>query len=180
MSFSITNTIQIKPALLILMGVSGCGKSTLANELNQYLKWPFQEGDALHPQANIQKMSQGQPLNDDDRWPWLEKCHEWLLDCERNHEGKGLLTCSALKRIYRNYLRKNIKSPLYFLYLKVPYEILVKRLENRQGHFMPASLLDSQLKSLEPLQSDEPYLEIDMAHPPEVVVKNTLRQLQQL
>lgn len=180
MSFSIQDKMKIKPALLVIMGVAGCGKSTLAQELDQYLHWPFQEGDDLHPQANIEKMSHGHPLNDEDRWPWLEKCHEWLLECEKNHEGKGVLTCSALKRSYRDCLRKAIKSPFYFLYLKVPYEILLKRLETRKGHFMPVSLLDSQLESLEPLQADEPYLEIDMAHPPEVVVQNTLRQLQNL
>ncbi len=169
--------VQIKPCLLVIMGVSGCGKTTLAKGLDQYLDWPFQEGDSLHPQHNIQKMSEGKSLTDNDRWPWLKKCHAWLESCD---DGKGVLTCSALKRSYRDFLRKDIDKLFYFVSLKVPYDVLLHRIEKREGHFMPVSLLDTQLKSFEPLQADEPYIEIDMSHPLETVIKETLKKLQKL
>lgn len=180
MSFSMKDHIQIKPCLLVIMGVSGCGKTTLAMDLNHYLNWPFQEGDSLHSQHNIQKMSEGKPLTDSDRWPWLEKCHAWLQASARKHGGKGIMTCSALKRSYRDFLRKEIESPFYFIHLNVPYDVLARRVEQREGHFMPASLLDTQLKSFEPLQPDEPHIEIDMAHPLEMVIQEVFIKLQNL
>ncbi|MBH9973718.1 MULTISPECIES: gluconokinase [Commensalibacter] len=180
MSLSTNDNVQIRPCLLVIMGVSGCGKTTLAKGLDQYLDWPFQEGDSFHSQHNIQKMSEGKPLTDSDRWPWLEKCHAWLKACAEEHGGKGVLTCSALKRSYRDFLRKGIGKPFYFVNLKVPYDVLLHRIEKREGHFMPASLLDTQLKSFEPLQVDEPHIEIDMSHPLETVIRDTLMKLQQL
>lgn len=170
----------IKPCLLVVMGVSGCGKSKLAQGLQEKLNWPFQEGDSLHSEHNVEKMSRGIPLTDEDRIPWLEKCHEWLKKHETDHQGAGILTCSALKKSYRDILKNKIQSPFYFLYINVPEDILLKRLQNRTGHFMPASLLSSQLKTLELPQPGEPFIEIHVKDDPfEEVLQKTLYQLQQ-
>lgn len=170
---------MIKPCLLVVMGVSGCGKSKLAKGLQEKLNWPFQEGDNLHSEHNIEKMSRGVPLTDEDRIPWLEKCHDWLIQSEQNHQGAGILTCSALKKSYRDILRKNIQGSFYFLYIHVPEDILLKRLLKRKGHFMPASLLSSQIETLEPLQPNEPFIEIRVEEEPfEEVLQKTLYQLQ--
>lgn len=170
----------IKPCLLVVMGVSGCGKSKLAKGLQEKLNWPFQEGDSLHSEHNIHKMSEGIPLTDADRIPWLEKCHEWLKDCEMNGHGAGILTCSALKKSYRDILRNNIQSSFYFLYLNVPADVLLRRLQKRTDHFMPASLLSSQLETLEPPYPDEPFIELHVKDEPfEEMLQKTLYQLQQ-
>lgn len=171
---------QIKPCLLVVMGVSGCGKSTVAKRLQQQLGWPFQEGDALHPKANIIKMSSGISLSDEDRTPWLVKCHEWLQKCEQEQHGKGILTCSALKRKYRDILKGGIKSPFYFVYLTIDQKILLQRIEHRQGHFMPPSLLSSQLETLEPPQQDESFISIDMSHSVEKAVQDIIAYLEKL
>lgn len=171
----------IKPCLLVVMGVSGCGKSKFAKGLHDKLDWPFQEGDSLHSDHNIQKMSEGIPLTDEDRLPWLEKCHEWLKSCDINQKKAGILTCSSLKKSYRDLLRKNIQSPFYFLYLNVPADILLKRLQKRTGHFMPSSLLSSQLETLEPPYPEEPFIELHVKDEPfEDMLQKTLYQLQQI
>jgi carbohydrate kinase (thermoresistant glucokinase family) len=133
--------------VVIVMGVSGAGKSSIAEGLRDALGWAFQEGDLLHPPSNVQKMHAGIALTDEDRAPWLAAIKEWIdrhLDAGQN----GLVTCSALKRRYRDFLiagRPNVRV----LYLKAPAEVLEQRVSHRPGHFMPASLLDSQLKTLE-------------------------------
>ncbi|PCD79849.1 gluconokinase [Acetobacter orleanensis] len=143
----------IRKRLLILMGVSGSGKSTLAVGLRNELGWPFQEGDDLHPPANVAKMAAGIPLTDDDRWPWLARCQEWLAHCEQTGTG-GILTCSALKHAYRDALRKGGLNPI-FLYLHTTESVLLERLQNRTGHYMPPTLLPSQLQTLEVPGADE-------------------------
>jgi len=181
MTQPIVNVSLIKPCLLVVMGVSGCGKSKLAKGLQQALNWPFQEGDDLHSQHNVQKMSEGIPLTDEDRAPWLEKCHEWLEKCAQTNQGQGILTCSSLKRSYRDLLRKNIRIPFYFLYINVPKEILLQRLQKRKGHFMHSNLLESQLETLEPFQADESYIEIyEENEPSDVVLQKALFELQQI
>ncbi|MDO8172551.1 gluconokinase [Acetobacter tropicalis] len=160
------------------MGVSGCGKTTVAEGLRNELGWPFQEGDALHPSANVQKMAAGIPLNDEDRWPWLEHCHAWLAQCEQNGTG-GILTCSALKRSYRDVLRREGLNPL-FIYLHVDQAVLAQRLQTRTGHYMPASLLPSQLQTLEPPAADEHAISVSVATPPPQTIAEILSKLKSL
>lgn len=135
------------------MGVSGCGKSTVARALVERLTWPFEEGDDLHPAANKKKMSSGVPLDDADRAPWLDKIAAWLSE----QAGAGcstISTCSALKRSYRDQLRTAAGTVL-FIHLDPSRAVLEERMRNREGHFMPASLLDSQIDTLEALEDDE-------------------------
>ena len=136
---------------VVIMGVSGAGKSTIAGHLADELGWDFAEGDELHPAANVAKMASGEPLTDTDRKPWLEAVAGWI-DGEITTGRHGVITCSALKRSYRDVLRR---PEVLFVYLSVPRDELRRRLQRRSGHFMPASLLDSQLRALEPPASDE-------------------------
>jgi gluconokinase len=135
------------------MGVSGAGKTTLATALGHHLGWPVAEADDFHPPANIAKMSAGQPLTDDDRWPWLAAIRDWLAS--HAAAGRGcIVTCSALKRAYRDLLRE-ASGNVRFLHLTGDPATLADRIARRTGHFMPASLLPSQLLTLEPLAPDE-------------------------
>ena len=132
------------------MGVSGSGKSTVGAALARALNVPFVDADTLHPPANIAKMTAGEPLNDDDRYPWLETVGEWLA----HHGGGGVASCSALKRKYRDQLRAHCPR-VEFLHLRGSPELIGGRLAARPGHFMPAALLRSQYEALEPLAPDE-------------------------
>lgn len=138
---------------IIVMGVSGSGKSTVAAMIAQNLKAIFIEGDELHPQENIEKMQSNTPLTDDDRKAWLEKIHTLILQIVNG--GKDcVVSCSALKRKYREILRFDIQNIL-FIYLKGSYEIIHQRLLKRQDHFMPINLLRSQFDNLEEPKNDE-------------------------
>lgn len=139
---------------LVVMGVSGSGKTTVATGVAQRLGWVFAEGDAFHPPANVEKMRAGQPLTDDDRRPWLLALADWIGAREAAYEN-AVLTCSALKRSYRDVLSHGHPS-VRFVHVTAKAEVIRHRLERRRGHYMPASLLDSQLATLEPLQPDEP------------------------
>jgi len=136
--------------LLVVMGVSGSGKSTVGAALSQRLRVPFADADDFHPEANIAKMSRGEPLDDGDRWPWLEEIGRWLAD----HPDGGVMSCSALKRKYRDHLRHHAPRTTFVL-LEGSREVIERRQAVRPGHFMPASLLTSQLATLEPLEPDE-------------------------
>jgi gluconokinase len=137
--------------VVVVMGVSGAGKSTVAALLATQLGWDFAEGDALHPPANVAKMAAGQSLTDEDRKPWLAAVARWIDD-ELDAGRCGVITCSALKRRYRDQLRR---PQVLFVYLDVPRAELRRRLARRIGHYMPASLLASQLATLEPPAPDE-------------------------
>ena len=132
---------------LIFMGVSGCGKSTVAALVASKLGWPMIEGDDLHPPANIAKMTQGMPLNDDDRRPWLEAIAA-RIETWRKGGTQGIITCSSLRHAYRDILRAG-NDNVRFVYLKGSYELLLDRMQHRKRHFMPASLLKSQFDTLE-------------------------------
>lgn len=163
------------------MGVSGCGKSTVGALLAGELGWPFEEGDSLHPQANIDKMAAGHPLEDDDRWPWLEKVAEWVDGCLDSGRS-GVITCSALKRSYRDVInRRGVGGGggVEFVYLAGSRETIAARLAARQGHFMPPALLDSQFATLEEPTSDEPCIRVDVG-PPAPVIADQIRQMLQL
>ncbi len=148
------------------MGVSGAGKSTIALALNEHLHWPFQEGDELHPPANVQKMHAGLPLDDADREPWLRIIAAWIR-ARRAAGEPGIVTCSALKRRYREMLVGG-DAGVRLLYLKASRAVLETRVHERTGHFMPAALLDSQLATLEEPTADE--------HPYTVLVHGTVQQ----
>lgn len=142
---------------IVVMGVSGSGKSTVGAALAQRLRVPFADADDFHPPANVAKMSSGEPLDDDDRYPWLEAIGEWLA----SHPGGGVMSCSALKRKYRDQLREHC-GEIEFVHLYGSTEVIGKRQASRPGHFMPPSLLASQFKTLEPLEPDERGVTIDV------------------
>jgi gluconokinase len=142
---------------VVVMGVSGSGKSTVGAALAQRLRVPFADADDFHPAANIAKMTAGHPLNDDDRRPWLESIGIWLHD----HRDGGVMSCSALKRAYRDQLREHCGG-VAFLHLSGTAEVIGRRQASRPGHFMPASLLRSQFETLEPLAADENGVVIDV------------------
>lgn len=153
---------------LVIMGVSGSGKTTLALRLSEELGLPYAEADDFHPEANIRKMSEGSPLNDDDRWPWLARIRDWMSDHAQAGRG-SIVTCSALKRSYRDLLR-TAKGHVLFLHVSAAPAVLRERMEHRSGHFMPASLLPSQLATLEELKPDEDGVVLENAGTEEELV----------
>jgi gluconokinase len=160
---------------IVVMGVSGSGKSTVAASLVERLGWEFAEGDDFHPAANVEKMRAGIPLDDDDRWPWLRSLAAWIGE----HEKAGrnvVVTSSALKRSYRDLLRDGHPS-VWFAHVTADAELIRDRIEHRAGHYMPASLLDSQLATLEPLADDEPGARVSGAGTPPSVVTELLAAL---
>ena len=153
---------------IVVMGVSGSGKSTVGAALAQRLRVPFADADDFHPPANIAKMTAGEALDDDDRYPWLDAIGEWLA--RQNGDG-GVMSCSALKRKYRDQLRRHCPDTV-FLHLSGTPEVIGRRQASRPGHFMPASLLASQFKTLEPLEADEGGTTIDVDQDIDSVVEN--------
>ena len=143
------------PLPLVVMGVSGSGKSTIAAQLAARIGLPFIDGDDLHPQSNVDKMHAGHPLDDADRWPWLDRVAGALNDHATT--GRGVvLACSALKRIYRDRIREGAGQHVRFAFLDVAFEVIERRLKSRTEHFMPMQLLKSQFDTLERPGLDEP------------------------
>ncbi|MFC8922413.1 gluconokinase [Cellulosimicrobium sp. NPDC057127] len=149
---------------LVVMGVAGSGKTTVATLLSERLGVTYAEADQFHPQANIDKMTAGTALTDEDRWPWLQAIRDWLTS-EAEAGRSGVVTCSALKRSYRDVLR-TAGGEVCFVHLSGSPELLAERMQHRSGHFMPPSLLPSQLATLEPLDADERGMTLDIAAPP--------------
>ncbi len=163
------------PTAVVVMGVSGSGKTTIAEALAERLGWEFTEGDSHHPPANVEKMRAGTPLDDADRAPWLDRLAGWIS--EREAAGRSVvLTCSALKRRYRDRLREGNDS-VWFVHVDVPEEELARRMAARTGHYMPASLLDSQLAALERLDGDEPGVTVSGTGDPSDVTDAVLAAL---
>jgi gluconokinase len=134
---------------IIVMGVSGCGKSSVGERLAAHFGLTYVEGDALHPAGNVAKMAAGTPLSDEDRWPWLDRIGAEMAS--HRQEGRPIVvSCSALKKIYRDHLRQAVGGKLDFVFLEGSFEVLSARMAARKGHFMPVSLLESQMKTLEP------------------------------
>jgi gluconokinase len=161
---------------LVVMGVSGSGKTTVATEVARRLGWEFTEGDDHHPKANVEKMAAGHPLDDDDRRPWLEDLAAWI----GGHEAEGrscVLTCSALKRRYRDLLRNGHPS-VFFAHVSGPQELITERVSHRAGHYMPPSLVPSQFATLEPLADDEPGRVVPAVGSPDQVVDELLADLE--
>ncbi|MBA3912300.1 MAG: gluconokinase [Acidobacteriales bacterium] len=157
--------------IMVLMGVSGSGKTTIGHLLAQRLAWPFVDGDDLHPQANIDKMTQGVPLTDEDRWPWLERIRSVMREQAREQQNL-IVACSALKQEYREYLSDGVA--ITWVYLEASPEVLRERMEHRAGHFMKAGMLESQLETLEVPQD---ALQVDVEKDPAEVVEQIVRQV---
>ncbi|MDR3433480.1 MAG: gluconokinase [Rouxiella aceris] len=158
---------------VILMGVSGTGKSTVGLALAQAMQAKFIDGDDLHPRQNIRKMASGQALNDDDRRPWLEHISDVIFSLEQKNES-GVLVCSALKKRYRDQLRQG-NNNVRFLWLKGDYNCVLDRLRQRQGHFMPEALLQSQFAALElPAEDEVDIIAVDIAAPVATLVSQSL------
>lgn len=157
------------------MGVSGVGKSSVAAALHRSLGWPFAEGDDFHPESNVAKMRRGFALDDDDRWPWLAAIAAWV-GAQESLERHCIITCSALKLAYREALREGHPS-IWFVHLTAPREVVERRLDQRVGHFMPASLIASQLDQLEPLRAEEPGVIVAATDSPEATAATIERLL---
>lgn len=158
---------------VILMGVSGTGKSTVGLALAQAMQAKFIDGDDLHPRQNIRKMASGQALNDDDRRPWLEHISDVIFSLEQKNES-GVLVCSALKKRYRDQLRQG-NNNVRFLWLKGDYDCVLDRMRQRQGHFMPEALLQSQFAALElPAEDEVDIIAVDIAAPVATLVSQSL------
>jgi gluconokinase len=163
---------------LVVMGVAGSGKSTIAAALSQQLGWACAEADEFHPQSNIDKMSQGIPLQDGDRWPWLQEIRNWMT-AQAQAGQSTVLTCSALKQSYRALLSE-AEGRVLFLHLHGEADLIGQRMQGREGHFMPPTLLPSQLATLEPLSPEELVagsLRLDISKSPEELVKTIIAAL---
>lgn len=165
-----------KPHAIIVMGVSGCGKSSVGERLAEALHLAFVEGDALHPAANVEKMSKGIPLTDADRMPWLDRIGEDMKASLEKNEGI-IVSCSALKRIYRDRLRAAVGGNLFFVYLEGSRALLTRRMGERKGHFMPVSLLESQLATLEVPTGEPGVVTVDIDDTVEGIAATALKGL---
>jgi gluconokinase len=168
-------TTSAKPTCVVVMGVSGAGKSTVARLLADRLDWPMAEADEFHPAGNIEKMSAGTPLTDADREPWLAAIRDWIT-ARAAAGGSAVVTCSALKRAYRDVLR-DADARVRFVYLHGTADVIGDRMRHRSGHFMPPSLLRSQFEVLEPLRSDEDGATVDVAGTPDLIVEEAVTRL---
>ncbi|KAI9484586.1 shikimate kinase [Zychaea mexicana] len=168
--------------VFILMGTAGCGKTSVAEQIQELLHCEYIEGDALHPQANVDKMSKGEPLNDDDRWPWLrvirdtlkEKAEALQSQDPSNTQRAVVLTCSSLRKVYRDIMREVPAeyASITFVYLKGSKELLQERIGGRQNHFMGAKMLESQLNTLEePDETQEQVIVADIRKAPAPLAK---------
>jgi gluconokinase len=167
--------MQPAPCVLVVMGVSGSGKTTLATVLSQRLGWKLQEGDALHPPENIAKMAGGTPLTDADRWPWLDRIAAWIGARLAAGEN-GIVTCSALRRSYRDRLTGG-RPGVRLVFVHGAPDLLATRLAARRGHFMPPGLLASQLATLEPPAPEEHAIDVDAAPPPDAQADTVIAAL---
>jgi gluconokinase len=163
--------------IVVMMGVSGSGKTTIARGVAERRGWDWLEGDSFHPPANVEKMSHGHPLNDEDRWPWLRAIAA-EIDRLRAAGRSAVVACSALKRAYRDILIGD-RSDVVLVYLQGSRELIGRRVAARKGHFMPPALLDSQFATLEEPGLDEHPIVVSVAPEPAVIIANVLQQLQE-
>ncbi|KAF6831077.1 thermoresistant glucokinase family carbohydrate kinase [Colletotrichum musicola] len=174
-----------KKHIIFLTGPTGTGKTTIAKHLTQSLHMSFIEGDDFHPKENVEKMHRGEPLTDEDRWGWLDALRDEALR-DLNRDGAGVVvTCSALKRTYRDLLRGASRPErdvlVHFVTLHAPEDVLFDRVKGRHGHFAGANLVHSQFQSLDPPQADEPdVVAVDVRPPVEEVNEDALRKVRDL
>jgi gluconokinase len=162
-----------KPPVLLVTGVSGSGKTTIGSLLAGRLGWEYAEADAFHPAANIEKMAAGHPLTDADRWPWLDAIGAWI-DATGAKGRPGVVTSSALKRVYRDRLRAG-RPHVRLIYLEADRDVVARRLTARNGHFFPPALLDTQFADLEPPADDENPVRVQVDKPPLDIVESLIR-----
>ena len=163
-------------AAIVIMGVSGAGKSTVGRIIAAELGCPFRDADSFHPPANIEKMSHGEPLTDEDRWPWLQAIATWIAE----HRAAGtmcVVTCSALKRVYRDIVTNRQSAAVRLVFLEGDFDLIASRLAARKGHFMPPALLQSQFAALEEPTPDERALTISIDATPDEIAARVLKQL---
>jgi gluconokinase len=171
----VSDAVSATPCALIVMGVSGSGKSTIAEKLAKQLGWTYEDGDSFHPPANVAKMHAGHPLTDEDRWPWLRAIGAEIdRACQAGEHA--VIACSALKRAYRDILVHG-RNDVRIVYLDGSQQLIADRLAKRKGHYMPASLLESQFKTLEPPTSDEHALKVSIDAAADAIVDDIVRQL---
>jgi carbohydrate kinase (thermoresistant glucokinase family) len=172
----VNNLTSELPCAMVVMGVSGSGKSTIGEALGQRLGWRYADGDSFHPPANVAKMKAGQPLTDEDRWPWLK---EIAAEIERRRQvGEHIvIACSALKKAYRDILVHG-RDDVRMVYLNGSRDLVADRIGHRTGHFMPPGLLDSQFAALEPPSPDERPIIVSIDASVDVIVERILQQLQ--
>ncbi len=164
------------PSVLIVMGVSGCGKTTVAEKLAARLQWQFAEADTFHPTANVEKMRAGTPLTDEDRAPWLDAIAMWI-DTMRSEGKRCVVTCSALKRAYRQRLA-NGHGDVRLVYLQGAYDLIASRLAARRHEYMPPTLLRSQFDTLEEPGAEENPLVLSIAQPADEIVRQVVANLE--
>jgi gluconokinase len=169
------DTVGKNPCALVVMGVSGSGKSTVADVLAERLGWSCEDGERFHPASNIAKMSAGHPLTDDDRWPWLRTIADEIDRLCKAGEH-AVIACSALKRAYRDILVHG-RNDVRIIYLNGTEPLIAERLARRKGHFMPAGLLASQFKTLEPPDASEHPVTVSIDAPVDAIVDDIVRQL---
>lgn len=160
------------PSAILLMGVSGSGKTTAGENLAAELGWPFRDADSFHPPANIAKMKSGTPLTDEDRWPWLAAIAAWI-DERRANGDPGIVSCSALKQVYRRKLLEG-RPDVRLVYLKGDKPLIAARMGRRQGHFMPTALLDSQFAALEEPSPEERPIVVGVDTSPRRIIERIL------
>jgi len=168
--------MAVQLAAIVVMGVSGAGKSTVGKLIAARLDCPFRDADSFHPQANIEKMSRGEPLTDDDRWPWLQAIAAWIAE----HRAAGttcVVTCSALKRVYRDIVTNKQSADVRLVYLKGDFDLIAARLAARKGHFMPPALLRSQFDALQVPAADEHAIAVPIDAAPEEIAERVMRRL---
>jgi gluconokinase len=163
------------PCALVVMGVSGSGKSTIADKLAERLGWRYEDGDRFHPASNVAKMSAGQPLTDEDRWPWLRAIAD-EIDRLCGSGERAVIACSALKRTYRDILVHG-RNDVRIVFLNGTQNLIADRLAARKGHFMPPGLLDSQFKTLEPPAASENPVTVSIDAPVDAIVDDIVSQL---
>ncbi len=166
---------QQAPDIIVVMGVSGSGKTTVAVGIAEAMGWEFAEGDEFHPPANVEKMARGEALTDDDRWPWLRLIGDWISVKEQRGES-AVITCSALRRVYRDLLREG-RPHVRFCHVDAHAGLIEQRMRERSGHYMPPSLLPSQLATLERLEPDEPGVVVTTEGTSEQVLARALDAL---
>ncbi len=179
------STVELQPAskgyrLFVVMGVAGCGKTTIGEALALALNCAFLDGDTYHPKSNVEKMSRGEPLSDEDRWPWLEIFGTELAKAGTQDQPVAIGGCSSLKKIYRERIAEAAGEPVLFIYLNGSRDLIAKRMGAREGHFMPTSLLDSQFATLEVPGADEPAISVDIDATTQEIVTQAMAKINAL